>query len=222
MGTLVIWAVLLACSGIAAYVRYQQAQARTAELEAFCASKGWRFSREDEYGLVGHWNGRPFGVGRRRRARNVVTTEVDGRELLAFEYSYVVRQGKRSKTYHYAVVALAMPCALPELHVGPEDAITRLGGVLGLADIDLESEAFNRAFRVRCPSPKFAHDVLTPRTMQALLSIAPVEFRFAGRDALCYELGYLEGSTILAQVAALRLVVNSIPSFVWRDHGVDV
>lgn len=207
-------------AGVVSYVRHLRARRRAAELAAYCASQGWRFSPDDPYGLAYRWDGPPFDTGRRRRVRNVISTEVDGRAMVAFEYSYVVRQGKHTKTYEYAVVALGMPCPLPGLHVAPEGVLSRLGTVLGMEDIELESEDFNRMFRVRCPSPKFAHDVLTARTMQALLSMGPVELRFAGSDALCYEPGHLDPAGILARVHALKTVLAGIPSYVWRDRGV--
>ena len=196
------------------------AQARAAERKAVCASKGWEFSLEDPLGLTHRWDGSPFGAGRRRRAFNVVQAKVGGRSMVAVEYSYVTGYGKDKDTHYWAVVAITIPCTLPALHLGPEDVVTRLGGVLGFEDIDLESEDFNRAFLVRCPSRKFAHDVLTPRTMEALLAAGPVELRFCDRAALCVSEGHLDPGVLLAQVDIARKVVDGIPSFVWRDHGV--
>ena len=219
-GELLLMLLVLAGAGVFAYVRHLRAVQRTNDLAAYCKAKGWRFAEHDPFGLVHRWEGPPFDEGRRRRVRNVITTEVDGRAVVAFDYSYVVGYGKDSKTYEYGVVALGLPCRLPWLHVAPDDALSRLGTMLGMADIDLESEEFNRRFRVRCGSPKFAHDVLTPRTMHALLGIMPVEFRFTGTDALSFRRGYLEPSEMLERIHALRTVVNGIPSFVLRDRGV--
>ena len=212
--------LVFATWGVSAYVKHQRAQRHTAELAAYCAAHGWRFSANDRHGLVNRWDGPPFDTGRSRRVRNVILTTIDGRAVVAFDYSYVVREGKRTRTYEYAVVSLRLPCALPGLHVAPEGAFARLGTMLGMEDIDLESEEFNRQFRIRCPDPKFAHDVLTPRTMQALLSAGPVEFRFADADALGYWLGNLDPAAMLAEVRMLRTVLDGIPSFVWRDRGI--
>lgn len=219
-GQFLFMLLVLAGVGVGMYVKHLRSVQRTAELAAYCKATGWRFSADDPYGLVNRWDGPPFDEGRKRRVRNVITTEVDGRAMVAFDFSHVVGYGKNSKTYEYGVVALGLPCRLPWLHVAPEHVLTRLGSMLGLEDIELESEEFNRMFRVRCGSPKFAHDILTPRTMQALLAAGPVEFRFAGTDAVCYELGYLGPGDLLARVAALRTVVDGIPSFVLRDRGV--
>lgn len=215
--------VLLAW-GFAAWQLYSKNRAerrRVAAIAAYCKELGWRFSATDPYDLLERWQGPPFDTGRRRRVGNVIIAELGGRVTVACEYAYESRYGERDETLYYSVVALRMPCALPPLHVGPEDAFDRIGtAVLGMEDIDLESEDFNRRFRVRCPNPKFAHDVLTPRTMQALLSLGYVEFRFAGADALCWKPGRLDPSHVLAQARTLQRVLAGVPSFVWRERGV--
>lgn len=202
------------------YAKQLEEQRRVAEIAAYCEAQGWRFSADDPYDLLARWDGPPFDTGRRRRAGNVVAADLDGRAMVAFEYAYDMRIGKRTETFHYSVVALGMPCALPALHVAPEGAFTRIGTALGLEDIELESEDFNRRFRVRCPDPKLAHDVLTPRTMETLLSLGRVQLRFAGTDALCYREGRLDPVEVLGRVRALQTVLDGVPSFVWRDRGV--
>ena len=205
---------------VAWYVRHEQERRRSAELAAYCAFRGWGFTPDDPGDLVSRWEGPPFDAGSHRQVRNVVTAKVDGREVVAFEYTYVVRQGKSSRTFEYLVVTTPMPCPLPGLHVAPESVFDRLGTWLGGEDIDLESEDFNRQFRVRCPHAKFAHDVLTPRTMEALLATGGVEFRFEGADALCYLPGRFDPVDMLASLRVLGTVLDGIPSFVWRDRGV--
>lgn len=219
-GEAVVPLLFLVGWGVYTYVRHVRAQRHTSALAAHCAARGWRFSAEDAHGLADRWYGPPFDAGRRRRVRNVIAAEIDGRSVVAFDYSFVVRQGKHTKTYEYAVVTLGLPCPLPGLHVAPEGVLSRLGTMIGLEDIEVESEEFNRRFRVRCPDPRFAHDVLTPRTMHSLLSIGAVEFRFEDTDALCYELGNLDPDWVLAAVGVLRTVLAGVPSFVWRDRGV--
>lgn len=212
--------LFLAVAGVVAYLKHKRGQQHTAELFAYATARGWRFSADDPYDLLDRWDGPPFDVGRSREVANVITTEIDGQALVAFEYTCVVGHGKHSHSETYSVVALGMPCALPGLHVAPEDILSRFGTALGVEDIDLESEDFNRLFRVRCPAPKFAHDVLTPRTMEALLAIGPVDLRFAGSDAINVAYGELWPDEIDARVHALRTLVAGVPPFVWRDRGV--
>lgn len=205
---------------------YKKNKARIASLAALAASEGWEFSAQDRFGLAERWPGTPFGEGYARRAEHVVTGTHDGLPLVAFDYSYkedsTDSEGRSSTTtYHYAVVALAMPCWLPELHLAPEGLFSRLGNLLGFEDIELESEEFNRRYRVRCPDPKFACDVLSPRTMEFLLANDTVPFRLVGSDAVAYELGVLEPYRILRSAHVLTGVVRGIPSFVWNDHATE-
>ena len=223
--------VLLAFLTMAALVitlaiySHKRNQERIAALVALCRSKGWQFHPHDPFGLPQRWPGTPFDCGYDRHAQNVVTGEHNGHPLVAFDYSY--KEDSRDSdgntsttTYSFAVVALGMPCALPEVHVGPEGVLSRLGRVFGVQDIELESEDFNRAFRVRCPDAKLATDVLTPRTMETLLANGEITFRFVGSDVVGYHSGHLEPFQVLRHAHVLSAVIDGVPSFVWRDYGL--
>ena len=201
---------------------YRQEQKRIALLVNFCASEGWQFSREDPYGLVDRWDGMPFGKGYARHVQNVVSGTYEDMQLVAFDYSYKEDSGSGSNrnttTYRYVVVALGMPCALPEVSLTPEGLFSRIGNVLGFQDIELESEEFNRRYRVRCENPKLAMDVLTPRTMEFLLANDVLAFRLVGPDALSYDSARLSPYAIMSAAHMLAGVVKGVPAFVWDDH----
>jgi hypothetical protein len=204
---------------------YKKNQARLAALHHLVASQGWQFTPHDPWGLPSRWHGTPFNAGYDRRAENVITGEHQGHPLVAFDYSYKTdstdSKGNRTTTTHrYWVAALGMPCALPELHVGPEGVFSRIGKAVGFQDIELESEDFNRAFRVRCPDAKLATDILTPRTMEMMLASGAIKFRFVGTDAVAYDNGCLEAHELVRAAHVLANVVDGVPSFVWRDYGL--
>jgi hypothetical protein len=199
---------------------------RREQLMAFCRSKGWSFVSEDPT-LVDRWTGTPFGQGERRRARQVVTGTDRARAMVAFDYSYVTSstdsRGQRAETTHrFAVVALALPTWLPRLQLTPENLLTRAAAAIGIdPDIELESEDFNRRYRVSARQPKFASDVLTPRTMQALLAQPATAMRIDGNVLIGWESGELEPVGLLARLTTLHALVDGIPGFVWKDHGYD-
>src|SRR5205085_3018749 len=56
------------------------------------------------------------------------------------------------------VQTCALPI-LPALSVTPEGMFSRFFGRLTNSDIELESEDFNRAFRVTCPNRRFASEI---------------------------------------------------------------
>jgi hypothetical protein len=116
------------------------------------------------------------------------------------------------------VASLQLSSYLPVLQITPENMLTRIGHSLGLDDIDLESEDFNRRFRVHANDRKFASDVLTPRTMQALLARPSASWRITGSDIVTWSQSRLTPLGILQALSLLQLVVDGIPSFVWKDH----
>lgn len=209
---------------VGAYVAYQREQKRVGALRQFALSMSWEFSPKDPYGLAERWASAPFGRGQKRTARNVMSGRAGERSIVAFEYSYQESSdngsSRTTRTYRYAVFALGLPCGLPQLHVGPEGFLSRIGNALGFDDIELESEEFNRRYRVQCADRKFATDVLTPRTMELLLSVGRIEFRFAGMDVLCFHEGRLDPADLLNRMATVGKVLDGIPSFVWRDRGI--
>jgi hypothetical protein len=216
---------VLAVALAAWYALWLREKRRRLALLAFCASKGWQF-RLDDPSLAGRWQRAPFGIGESRRSRDVMTGTDRGRPFVAFDYSYVTESsdgnGHRSRTTHrFAVVAVALPGWLPDVQVVPENLLHRMAHVVGLgSDIELESEDFNRRFRVTAHDPKFASDVLAPRTMQALLQGPAVAWRIEGSDVLAWTPGETSSVDVLSRLDLLHRVVDGIPSFVWHDNGI--
>ena len=219
---------VLCAGGVVALLvwRYLQDSRRRQALQQFCAASGWRYTAEDD-SLTVRWNGTPFGQGDRRRARNVVTGTDRGVGFVAFDYQYDTEstgsRGSRQRTTHrFDVVALALPTVLPGLQVTPEGLLARAAEAVGLGgSIELESEDFNRRFTVHAHQPKFASDVLSPRTMQALLAGPPTAWRIDGSDLVSWASGAMLPVDVLARLSTLHHVLGGIPSFVWHDNGYD-
>ena len=202
---------------------YQADKKRRAILQAFALSSGWTYvARDDSW--CERFQGSPFGQGDSRKAANIMTGAYERSPMIAFDYSYETTstdsKGGRSKTTHrFAICALQLPAPLPGLELSPENALSRLAGHLGFGDVELESEDFNRHYRVGARDPKFAYDVLNPRTMAALLARPALHMRLSGIDAVCWESGRLQPPDLLARLSTLHLVVAGIPSFVWSDRS---
>lgn len=210
-------------AGFLAYRSWQQEQKRHELLMMWATNSGYSYVREDD-GWCARWTRAPFGEGDQRRAENVVTGADRDRTFACLDYSYQThtsdgRGGTTTTTHRYVVSSIQLATYLPALQVTPENMLTRLGNALGLDDIELESEDFNRRFRVSCHDPKFASDVLSPRTMQALLARPDLSWRFDGQDAVAWRDGKLAPAAAMADLAVLRAVLDGIPSFVWHDLG---
>lgn len=215
IGGLAVVAVLVALGVFA----YRRDRARVAALQAFATSNGWRFAGA-EPGWEDRFDGAPFGTGQRRRARNVLQGQHRGREMVAFEYSYQTTQNNgestTTTTHRFHVAALALPATVPRLEISPEGFGGRLATALGVQDVELESEDFNRAFRVK-GDRKFAYDVLHARTMADLLTRPALHLRLQGADALSWDQGNLGPSDLLARLATLEVLLDGVPAYVWSD-----
>jgi hypothetical protein len=218
-----LFGLVVTVVGIAAYLAYRAEQKRRQLLQGFAASSGWTYTARDD-SWTARFDGGPFGQGDHHRADNVLTGRHGQRDMVAFDYSFQTHsndsKGNRSTTTHrFTVCALRLPAYLPELELSPESLLTRVANAVGYADVELESEDFNRRYRVSTRNPKFAYDVLNPRTMTALLARRPLHLRITGADALCWENGRLQPAGLLERLSTLALLVDGIPSFVWSDHS---
>lgn len=219
--------VVLAAAALAGLFvwSYMNDVRRRQALQSYCASMGWSYLAEDDSWTV-RWNGSPFGVGDRRHAKNVLSGTDRGLPFVAMDYQYDTestdsRGGRDRTTHRYSVVALALPTILPRLEVTPESLVQRAAAAVGLGgDIQLESEDFNRRFVVHARQPKFASDVLNPRTMEALLGAPPLAWRIEMADLVSWSAGSLRPLDVLARLQTLHHVVDGIPSFVWHDNGL--
>ena len=73
---------------------------------------------------------------------------------------------------------------MPRISVSRSGPLGRVAAALGRQGVELESEDFNRRFRVRSDDPRTASDVLHPRMMAALLNGPFFDFRMESTDAL--------------------------------------
>jgi len=205
-----------------AWLSWYQAKKRRELLQGFAASNGWTWSgRDDQW--TARYQGSPFGEGDHRKARNVLSGSFRSRPMVAFDYSYETHssdgQGRSSTTVHkYAVCGLGLPTYLPRFELTPEGLLGRVGTMLGMQDVELESEYFNRRYRVRCSDPKLAYDLLPARTMEMLLARPALHLRLSGADALCWENGAHSPSQLLARLDTLAALLDAVPQYVWSDR----
>ena len=222
-GILLFVAALAVFAGLAV-LGAKRNMKRRSELEQYAASAGWQYvARDDQLAFL--WQRPPFNQGYDHRANNVLRGAFAERQLVAFDYSFKERTtdskgGSSETTFNFAVCALALPAALPYLEVGPESVFERLGNVIGVHDIEIESEEFNRKFNVHSDDRKFASDVLSPRLAQTLLSLPPYHWRTDGASLVSWSKGTLKPNVFQQWFSTLSGVIDSIPAFVWHDHGV--
>ncbi|WP_433011776.1 hypothetical protein [Kribbella sp. CA-294648] len=213
--------------GVVSYLSHVLAKKRREEFAAFAAQLGFSYQPQNHL-LAGQWAGTPFGTGNNRRVRNVLAGAYQGRQIVAFDYSYQTqssngRGGRRTTTHKFGVVVMQLPGALPRLEVTHEGIF---GGAvmnaLGFADLQFESEQFNRTFRVEADDQRFGHAVIHPQMMEMLLSRGEIGWRFEGNSLIGWDSGAHSPVEVMNRLQLLQLVSDHIPPYVWRDYaGID-
>ena len=89
------------------------------------------------------------------------------------------------------MVAVELRAFLPRSELIPDGPGATLAKAAGGADIQFESEDFNRAWRVRADDRKFAHGLVNPQVMERLLrdDARGLSLRIEGSDILCWTPG---------------------------------
>jgi hypothetical protein len=207
------------------YARHvrRRAMSRATVVQQWADKQGWQYSVSEDH-WTQRWPDRPFNIDAYKVASNVVMGSYGPYSAVAFDYTYVetkgVGDGQRSVTRMFGVVALAMPVPLPWVHIEPEGLWDRASKLLGGQDIDVESEAFNRAFRVRTSDPRFAYDLLNPRTIEALLAYGQVDLRVSDCDIVAMAPGVIDIEAVEWWLALLAGVCERLPTYVWTDRRV--
>jgi hypothetical protein len=211
-----------------AYVNYVLAKKRRETFAAFAAQQGFAYVPEDNF-LAGQWAGTPFQTGDNWRVRNVLSGAFQGRQIVAFDYSYETHttnakvRRRTTTTHKFGVVAMRLPAPLPHLEVTHEGLFGgAVANALGFADLEFESEQFNRAFRVKADDPRFGHAVIHPRMMELLLGRGEIGWRIEGNSLVGWDSGPHSPLEVMNRLQLLQLVLDNVPPYVWRDYaGVD-
>ena len=115
--------------------------------------------------------------------------------------------------------ALALPVALPWVHLSPEGFFDKAAKLFGAQDIEFESDEFNQAYRVRADDPRFAYDLVNPPTMHALLGAGRPDVRVFGTYLILVRRGKLDLGAVDWALTVLAGMCERMPDFVWTDRG---
>ncbi|MBW3618994.1 MAG: hypothetical protein KY461_02005 [Actinobacteria bacterium] len=202
-------------AGLAWWQHHQKAKRREA-LFALAKRYGLTYTRVDAIG-VGSLPFRFLRRGDDRGVENVITGTLDGRPVALFDL-WVMHEtrdskGHRSRRYEHFTCGTAIvdDAWWPGMTLKPESALTRIGGAVGMRDLQFESDDFNRSWHVTCRDQRLAYAFVDARMMQWLL-MAGTEFRFdvfgSHVLAICDR---LEPSSWLTLHHALAQFVERIP-----------
>ncbi|MFC0627765.1 hypothetical protein [Kribbella deserti] len=210
---LIVSGVLYAVAVVVYKRRRRAFEARRAEaLRQF----GWSYVAPDPWlaelaSIAFPGNGQPVSMA---------TGWFNGRPVAVMDYEYSMqtadgRGNVSSSTQACHVVAVQLPVALPWLRLTEE---SRLGRIRP-RDLQLESPAFNDAFRVETPDDRYASAILHPRMMELMLDNTWFDWQLAGPTLMSWNLNHWEAPETAARLSVLTRIADLLPPFVLRDYG---
>ena len=202
----------------AAWMRVTRAEA----LPRAAAEAGLKFSEVDLFNSAAV----PFPLFRQgdgRRIQNLVWREASGHPRV-FDYGYyTLHHNKNGQTYQrwqwFACALVQHNGKWPDLRVTRERLVDRAAQTIGLPDIELESEDFNRTYVVQCEDAKFATDLLDPQMMEFILaSRGLVDLQSKGRFLLLTT-NQLQEQAMIGLLGMAEGIVARVPPLVWDLYG---
>jgi hypothetical protein len=228
--------------------RRQQAQARLAEMEKplpglvdYAAAHGWSapgtdprlddFTADYVHKMIRHlWQVEEQNyvqhtpsVVHDNRYADVVTGGTAPRTWTVANAWIPVGPGEElvvgSRNLTAAVCVMELGETLPPLFVSPRHDRPFLK--MFLKEVTLESDDFNRRYRVQALDRKYAMDILSPRAMELVISRNDWSFSLEMTKVVCVAKGALTSVTdVQALVDTVTRFVDLIPSFVATDKAL--
>lgn len=209
------WDLFLLCVLVVPFVYFYRKyeQQRALILAQFASSRGLTFSREDPLDLMNKFElVEPFSRCWSRPISNVMHGDLGDRKVYACDF--LQAGGEDVTTGSVAIAELAS--AVPYLRLRPAKFLGHTAFLVGLHDLALESEEFNRAFNVRTADREIAFDILNPRTMQQLLNSPYRRIEFYGRHVVMFDERLWAADEFSRALDFVCRLAEEIPGYVWQ------
>jgi hypothetical protein len=215
--------------GVASAWAYHHRSQRAKAMAPTAARHGLHYSEVDQFGCT-RVAFPLFTTGDGRKVEHVMwRTGANGLDVRVFDYSYYDerrdREGNVRQDWSHFSCAMARHNGFwPTVHISKERLLDRVARVLGMPDIRLESEEFNRLFRVQCTDARFATALLDPQMMEYLLTTeGRLTFETQGRWLLCIAPRLKDPTEMVGLLGVADEFLRRIPSVVWHlyPEGAD-
>lgn len=181
-------------------------------VDSFAARHGWQPLAADSSVAVDGTRA-PFTRARPHRAVTVFSKAYGAHTV----ESYMLESGQKNSGLAAHVVQIRLPGQHAWMQVRDDTVPDEVAAAAGGQDLAMESEAFNRRFRVRSDDPRHATDVLAPLMMAHLLDQTwpePVHsWSIDGGALLWWRDGLIDFEVIPAVADFLVGVVEHLPAY---------
>jgi hypothetical protein len=158
------------------------------ELQLLAARSGFTFAAEDVIGLQQRLQ--LFALmrkGHSKKVRHVLIGEHGGRQVILFEYVYVIGHGKHRHTHTQYCCMWQVPVQISRLVIRPEGFFDRVGDWFTGRDIDFADDpAFSDAYVISGDDESQVRALLTPAVRAFLLRSGLQCLEMVGDLALLY------------------------------------
>jgi len=214
-----VFALIVVPIALVAYwvVTFIQQDRHRGELRALAARLGWTYAERSltvGSGLTSY----PFGHGADREDVDVISGVFQGRRCVQFTHAFAERSEDGDVRQEFQITAVELGARYPTVDVLPDDLLAKAAKLVGGMDVDFESAAFNRRWRVKGPDARYVHDMITPRVMDRLLKEDATGFavRIEGPYVFAWRADRLPTEKLAAMLGLLTSVANALPPHVER------
>jgi type II secretory pathway pseudopilin PulG len=185
------------------------------------------FKRGHRYGTKNHLSGSWAGLVAPESQLQPRLGRVEV-PLDALDYTYYTEshdsKGGHSRTYYTrTVLALDLPQSFPGITIKPDSALREFFEFIGGADIDFESDEFNKRFYVWSDDRKFAYAVVHARMMEFLLgtrqTMRDLHLQIVGSRAIFFRERTLDAAGVEQLMQFAAAFYAQIPDYVKKDHA---
>ena len=179
-GGILLFSIWIAISAARARKRSQAFSASAVEMGLAFEGGTWSDPRK-----APHLNTTLFTKGSAKTFRNVMTGSSTSLHVSLFDYSYVVSDGRNSRTRAQTVASFSKTgVQLPEFQMGPKGLLQKFGDVLCHPNINFDSHAdFSRRYQVRSPTQEKTRELFTGSLPSFFESLDPrQEWRLEGLE----------------------------------------
>ena len=213
-----IFLIVLVMGALIAYGIYAAAQRRK-ELSAWAHSKGLSFSAAKDYGMDNRFGDfKCLHRGSSRYAYNMITGQLGGRGVTAFDYHYTTGSGKNRQTHNFSAMIVDTEMPLKGLYIRREHFFDKVTEFFGLDDIDFESAEFSRKFYVKASDKKWAYDVIHQRMMEYLLAAPEFAIQFADRHIIAWRSSRFTPAEFQAAFDMIAGILERLPDYLVRQQ----
>jgi len=132
-----------------------------------------------------------FGQGRARKMSNMIEGVTDEVRICIFDYQFTTGHGKHQRTVKQTIASLSSAqLRCPEFSMRPEGIFDRVGGLLGLQDIDFDSHPeFSKRFVLKGPDEEQIRAYFKPPVLEFFETQLGVSVEGTGNTVCFYRTG---------------------------------